>query len=352
MKCLVLAPQRYGIREVAQRVGQEWEAMGHDVEYELPNGAAARIGSVTVGIPGIAVWWRKQFKELAQRPDEYDLIWTHQPLSPTVPSRDSDLWDRVVVTFHTTEHAKYQLASEGVYPRTRQPYHLLTRSLEGWFYRRLSKLDRSGPQYTIVSAQLQSETAAFGITNPTCIPNGVFIPNDRDFAPIREEYGIPLDATLVFNIGSLSAQKRPVLFAETMAAVCAEREDLYCVMAGKGSLEDAVESHTSEKLRAIGYVSDEEKWRWFTDSDLFVSLSAYEGLPIASLEALSFGLPVVLSDIAAHRTLVSEYEATGKCVSADRHAIAAAIERVEDKTANVSLPEWDEIAAEYLELVQ
>ena len=35
MKILVLAPQRLGIREVAKRVGSEWEAMGHDVEYAV-----------------------------------------------------------------------------------------------------------------------------------------------------------------------------------------------------------------------------------------------------------------------------------------------------------------------------
>jgi hypothetical protein len=28
MNCLVLAPQRLGIREVAVRVGEEWEATG------------------------------------------------------------------------------------------------------------------------------------------------------------------------------------------------------------------------------------------------------------------------------------------------------------------------------------
>ena len=35
MEILVLAPQRLGIREVAERVGSEWEAMCHDVEYAV-----------------------------------------------------------------------------------------------------------------------------------------------------------------------------------------------------------------------------------------------------------------------------------------------------------------------------
>jgi hypothetical protein len=65
MECLVLAPQRYGIREVATRIGREWEDMGHTVDYDLPDGTPARIGPVTVGVPGIALWWREKFNELA-----------------------------------------------------------------------------------------------------------------------------------------------------------------------------------------------------------------------------------------------------------------------------------------------
>ena len=62
-------------------------------------------------------------------------------------------------------------------------------------------------------------------------------------------------------------------------------------------------------------MSDDEKWRWFADADVFASLSAYEGLPVATLEALSFGCPVVLSDILAHRAVIEEYDATGRCVA-------------------------------------
>ena len=75
---------------------------------------------------------------------------------------------------------------------------------------------------------------------------------------------------------------------------------------------------------------------------------------IATLEALSFGLPVVLSDIPAHRAVVEEYDATGECVPPESEAVKAAIDRIdryENAHANVSLPEWDEVAKDYLELV-
>ena len=351
MDCLVLAPQRYGIREVALRVGSEWEELGHNVEYDLPDGAAARIGPVTVGVPGIALWWDRWFRRLEDEYQQYDLIWTHQPLTPRLPSRDADLWDRVIVTFHTTEYAKHRLTREKIYPQSRRPYHWITRHIERRFYQQLTGKPELDPRFTIVSPQLQDEIAAFGVADPKYVPNGVFVPEERSFEPIRAEYGIPEDATVVFNIGSLSPQKRPVLFAERMAAVCAQRDDLYCVMAGKGPKGDAVAEHTSDRLKAIGYVSEEEKWRWFADSDLFASMSAYEGMPVATLEALSFGLPVVLSDIPAHCAVVEEHDATGACVPPAVEKITAAIDRYDGQTANVSLPAWSDVAETYLSLV-
>ncbi|PSP44597.1 hypothetical protein BRC68_02110, partial [Halobacteriales archaeon QH_6_64_20] len=150
MNCLVVAPHSHGIREVARRVGAQWEAMGHDVGYrlpDLPDEHPARIGGVTIGIPGIAAWWYRTLRRLARTGDCYDLIWTHQPLSPTLPSRDPELWTRVLVTFHTTEHAKYELVREGVYPRKLLPYHWVTKQLERRFYGKLSELDVEGPQY-------------------------------------------------------------------------------------------------------------------------------------------------------------------------------------------------------------
>jgi glycosyltransferase involved in cell wall biosynthesis len=349
MKILILAPQRLGIREVAKRVGQEWEEMGHDVEYDLPDGAAARVGPVTVGVPGIARWWQKRFVELAQEPTEYDLIWTHQPLSPMLPTRDAELWNRVIVTFHTTEHAKYRLAREGVYPRTLVPYHWVTKQLERRFYGQLAALDCEGPHYTVVSSQLEAEVATFGVEDATTIPNGVFTPDEAGFEPIRSEYGIPKEATLVFNIGGLNHQKRPVEFAETMAEVCSEREDIYCVIAGDGPLRETVEEYASERVQVVGYVSDDEKWRWFADADVFCSLSAYEGMPVATLEALSFGLPVVLSDIPAHRVVVEKYNATGAFTSIEPSDVHAKIEQFAELSVVVSLPSWQEIATNYLE---
>lgn len=355
MNCLVAAPHSHGIREVALRVGSEWEKMGHDVRYlvpNLPDDHPARVGGVTIGVPGIAVWWYRTIRRLANTNDRYDLIWTHQPLAPLLPTRDVDFWERVIVTFHTTERHRYRLARNGVYPAVRLPYHWLTKTLEASFYRRLEALGGPGPHYTVVARQLREEISGFGIDSAEYVPNGVFEPdrNRDEFTPIRAEYDIPEDATLVFNIGSLTPMKRPVLLARTLREVTERDENVYCVIAGGGSLLEAVSKHASDHVRVVGRVSETEKWRWFKHADLFVSLSAYEGMPVATLEALSFGLPVVLSDIPAHGQVIESHDATG-CTVRSTDDLLAAIKRFRGRHAQVSLPEWSDIAESYLRIV-
>lgn len=351
MKCAVVTPNRYGIREVAERVGSEWERAGHDVEYILGLGEAARIGPLTVGIPGIALWWYRTLRELAERVDEYDLIWTHQPVAPRLPTSEPDFWDRVVVTFHTTLRREYELTREGIYPAHLRPYHWVTKTLEQRFYRQLQALDTDGPHYTVISPHLSDEIAPFGISSEetSLIPNGLFTPELNDPEPIRDEYDIPADATLVFNIGSLTPQKRPVEFARVLQSVTDANEDMYCVIAGKGPLTEEVQSLTGERLIAPGYVSDNEKWRWFADCDVFGSLSAYEGMPVATLEALSFNVPVFLSDIPAHQNVIERHGTTGKLVEARPTAVETAIRTLAGQSATVSLPNWGEIASTYLQ---
>jgi len=351
MNCLVVTPHRLGIREVAERVGEEWGTMGHDVDYILAKGKAARIGPITVGAPGIAVWWYRTLRNIADRHGQYDLVWTHQPVAPVLPTDDPTFWRKVVVTFHTTFQRKHALARERIYPQTVRPLYWFVRQLESRFHRSLIKRDFSCPHYTVVSPHLRDEIEAYGVTDAQYIPNGIFGPESRTFAPIRHEAGVPEDATLVFNIGSLTPQKRADTFAQEMRESLASLENVHCVVAGDGPLREEVEQYTSDRLHAVGYVSDDEKWRWFADADVFASLSAYEGMPVATTEALSFGLPVVLSDIPSHRHLLAEYGATGQLVGDDSVEVATAVSELSGRESFVALPEWRDVAKQYLDIV-
>lgn len=350
MRCVIVTPHRYGIHEMTHRVGDIWESGGHDVEYVLAEGNAARVGPVTIGAPAISVWWYRTLAGIANRDRLPDLIWTHQPVTPVLPTKDSEFWNRMILTVHSTHMREYQLTQTGVYPTRLRPYYWFVSRLEQRFHTAVQNLDSAGPTYTVVSPHLQDELNALGVSRSVHVPNGVFTPDIKSLTPIRDEYGIPEDATVVFNIGSLTTQKRPGVFANLLSKAVTTLDDTYCIMAGTGAYESKIRKYESERFKLVGYVSEETKWRWFADADVFASLSAYEGMPVASAEALSFGLPLLLSDIPAHRHLLSEYDAAGELVNDEVTSITAAISELTGTRTEADLPSWDEVASTYIDL--
>ncbi|KIU20416.1 glycosyltransferase family 4 protein [Weissella cibaria] len=77
--------------------------------------------------------------------------------------------------------------------------------------------------------------------------------------------------------------------------------DLYVV--GEGPLlGEYIKLFSSAKnITFVGHTDDVQKYLSF--ADVFISPSLSEGLPMASLEALASGLPLILSDIPSHREI-------------------------------------------------
>ena len=64
--------------------------------------------------------------------------------------------------------------------------------------------------------------------------------------------------------------------------------------------------HIADRVQFVFDASDEELVTKFRASDALMFLSSLEGFGMVNIEAMAYGLPVIASDIAAHRELFAE----------------------------------------------
>ena len=138
------------------------------------------------------------------------------------------------------------------------------------------------------------------------VPNGLDV--DRvvrmlgDRVQARECSGPPT----VVSIGRLMPIKNPLGTVDAFLA--AGLEDAHLAWIGEGPLEAPVRARgeeLGERLELRGLLPRDAVYGALAEADLFVSTSHGEGLPLAPLEAMACGCPVVLSDIAPHREIAA-----------------------------------------------
>ncbi|MEI6337209.1 MAG: glycosyltransferase [Verrucomicrobiota bacterium] len=131
------------------------------------------------------------------------------------------------------------------------------------------------------------------------IPNGVNIGDFRSGtaakkAAARRRWGIPANAFVVGGMGRLAHEKNFALLPE----LALRHPDVFFVVAGSGPEKDAllaqaVRLGVAERVRFLGAIS--ERSDFYQTLDVFLLPSLYEGLPMAVLEAMASGLPVLSS---------------------------------------------------------
>jgi len=162
---------------------------------------------------------------------------------------------------------------------------------------------------------------------PTWVDTGVFGPmvgagvQARDL--FREKLRIASDIQVLVFVGRLDRQKDPLLLLEAFRLVLRQRGDLHLVIVGDGLLRPKVEAALQDdelrgRVSLTGALSRHTIAETLRSADLFVMSSAYEGMPIAVLEALATGVPVVSTNVGEMRRIVQD--GVNGCLSASRTA--------------------------------
>ena len=76
-------------------------------------------------------------------------------------------------------------------------------------------------------------------------------------------------------------------------------------LGGRGPLFEHYKTNFNYKnINYLGFITDEQLIDLYKTADIFVLPTLFEGMPTVVLEAMSFGLPVIVSDVGATAELV------------------------------------------------
>ena len=108
----------------------------------------------------------------------------------------------------------------------------------------------------------------------------------------------------VLSIGRLEPVKDPVVVVNAFAQASNPKSQL--VFIGEGDLRPELErviaaADLGDHVTLTGLIERDEVFRHLIHSDVFISTSHGEGLPVAVMEAMACSVPVILSDIPPHR---------------------------------------------------
>jgi glycosyltransferase involved in cell wall biosynthesis len=202
--------------------------------------------------------------------------------------------------------------------------------------------------YLTVSPSLTQACEAAGVPTSRIreVSNGVDLRRFRPAAPVeraelRRSLGLPVDAPIVLFVGFFSREKQPhVLFdawlqlrqrgvMTTLVFVGATRSTYFEV---DNALADTMRAKACEAGAEQDLVFVEPTPRiheFYRSADLFALPSSREGLPVALLEAMATGLPVVASRLPGSTDAIVDDGRNGLLVTAgDADALGRAIEHV------------------------
>lgn len=317
MKVLLVSsefpPYGSGIASAVRSIRTHMLRMGAKVNVLSSGWADININSKLNSVPGLIgliSFWERAADYLAKRADEYDIVWLHSPL--LIDARKLRRASKIMVTIHTTYYGFYQAYKKHAICRL-LPYYFAASKLENRFLKEISLMPNTN--VTAVSPSVAEEAKKNGLAYlPDFVPNGLETNNlaclnETDkWLPLYKEHALQFgrEEKILVYIGRLTEQKQPLLLVNFFKALSSIRSDANLIIVGNGNLLSKTRKKTAKlaKAHVLGYIPRKAVLNLLSRASIYISLSCYEGLPLATIEAASFGLPLILSDIPAHRWII------------------------------------------------
>lgn len=136
----------------------------------------------------------------------------------------------------------------------------------------------------------------------------------------RQELGLQPQDVFLLSVGELSDRKNHVVVIEAMKQLIQRHPQLRYFICGQGEKKQELQQlirkyHLEDHVKLLGFRTDVAEL--CQAADVFVFPSKQEGLPVALMEAMACGVPVVCSRIRGNTDIVKD-GVNGYLVSSDR----------------------------------
>jgi glycosyltransferase involved in cell wall biosynthesis len=165
----------------------------------------------------------------------------------------------------------------------------------------------------------------------TVVPNGLRPDRPLGRAEARAQLGLRADAFILGFVGRLEAQKDPLAAVAVMKALVGN--DVELAIIGDGELRAQVESEALGSSARVRLLGAREAKPLFSAFDALLCTSRYEGMPVAFLESLNAGVPIVSYPVGGTDELIEEGR-TGMVVAPDPARAAAAIRSLQTQPSD------------------
>jgi glycosyltransferase involved in cell wall biosynthesis len=319
--------------------------VAHLIESDGPGGAERVLAHVATALQAGGAWnvaflpaggegWLARQLERSGVTIEYYRL--ERPLSPAFARwLESALRRHRVMVAHSHE---FTMAVYGAWASWRAGVgHVITMHGSSYYSRRLRRrlalrtaIALSG-RTVAVSARLASRLSGDLRVRPsriTMIPNGVPRVASGQ-STLRDELGLESDERLVVSVGNLYPVKGQQHLVDALALLADRHPTLHVAIAGRGDLEDALSARARDRgvahrVHLLGLRSDIAEI--LGAADVFALPSLSEGLPLALLEAMFAGCPIVASDVGEVATALADGQAGVLVKAGDAAALAAALD--------------------------
>lgn len=126
---------------------------------------------------------------------------------------------------------------------------------------------------------------------------------------LRENLGLKDNDFILIQVGELNKNKNQIMAINAMKDLVKENSKIHLLLVGKGNLEKFYEEkikkyNLENNVHMLGYRTDVAKLMKI--SDVLLSLSYREGLPVNVIEGMICGLPIIATNCRGNRDLIEQ----------------------------------------------